>query len=114
MGQVVRRVAVGLQHNEVIHQPVLEVNVAPDQVVQRRGAFQGHLEADHRCYATVVLLLALGVGKVAAVSVVTHCVLAFGLLLADPGQPFDRAVAAICLAAIDELAYHAPVGLQPL
>ena len=108
-GQMVGRVAVGLQENGVFEQPVLHRNLAVDRVGERCFAFHRHGEADRGVLpARGFVLGPLGVRDIPVPPVVAGREAALLLAFAHPGQFFGRVVSAVRFALGDEL-LHIPM-----
>ena len=112
--QVISGEAVRLQDDEVVHQPVLEGDLAPDQVVQRRSALQGHLEPDDRHRSLAFSRPTLPAAQVAAPAVVARGLLESRLLGPHIRQPVGRAVAEVGLVPLQKLVGGGGVKFQAL
>src|SRR5262249_53311511 len=98
----------------VVAPPVLERDLAPDQVVEGRLALVGHLQPYHRHVGAVGLAPTLGLALAEAEAIVPWRLLAPRLLLAHAGEPLRRAPAAVGVAAGEQLLGVLPVDLAPL
>jgi hypothetical protein len=114
--QVIGRVAVRLEQHQVLKLPVIDRDVAAQEVVHSGRAADGHLEPDHKLAARFgVQALALLRRQEAAATVVARIRIVIGaLLFAKLGEPLFRAVAAVRLVVLDQPARPLPVQIKPL
>ena len=106
VGQVIGRVAVRLQHDEVVEGAVLEGNITVDKVVELSLPLQRDFKAHHGCDSVGQHLLLFRRGQLAAVTVIAGLLLAGCLLLAYPVESLGGAVAVVGIA----LRYESPGG----
>ena len=115
IGQMIGRVAVGLEEHQVVQAGVVHGDVAVEYVMEGGLALQGDLEAHHRHDALGLVVGTLFGGQIATVAVVAKGWLApTPLLLPQLGQALRAAVAVVGMAGFDELASVLLVDVQPL
>ena len=114
IGQVIGRVTVRLQHDEVVDSAVLEDDLPIDRVGEPRLALKRHLETHHRHDTGGLFLRPLLRRQAPAIAVIAGRLLAGDLLLAHRLQALRRAVAVISVALSHQPRRGLLVKRQPL
>ena len=103
VGQVVRRVAIRLEQDEIVKLAVLHGNVSTKQIVELGGTLQRRGQANDGLDALRLIVGGLFSRQVATVPVIAHGRFGLALLFAQLGQPLGAAIAAVSAAIGHEL-----------